>query len=844
MLPKDHQPHPLNGRWFFTQCAMGFEDASFFLNINVNGQDNYQSKALPYETLYSLPTPIVSNNNYFRQTYRSGDSMTVTIKNAATFGTQFFMKNLYVFREFIPFGLKFQHFSIQDIVSASPDWPELLYVIPFQTFTYGGTYTVTSTSYILPGGVNTITVSMIPVSTPNLYPPINFRTLNLITTANTQYTTADLENTVALAASGNQKVVFADNKALTCNTNYWMDLTSTGSSLYSCNSDCPSGNTMYPGVTLSKGYCNYPCTGSMNCPYQNSSLANLPTSFTCVSGATNIYYTCATVATPNYYGMIFNSFYTPANIYIDSAILPNFQSYTITIWYMADNVTVPNTNFLTAPAGSPRNYVFYSNSMKLYINTTNYLYYLEMAFAPTNPTDVTAWINLYEWNKLCFNVIYDGTNYNFQFITRNQVSTPVTLNPNTYTNSNQSLSYILFCHLDVSSCHGYSVYWASGFYRNMKIWNGDISQPFSNTQYEIIYSAYASRPYSIQLHFPLSQTYITTNTLSDPLNTSNNFVISNSWNLVFGLPTYNYNNKNDYIQSTSNFGSYMSNILNNVVTMGTCATGCTRCYGTSSSQCSVCSTGYFLVESSCRSASPATTYFTSPSLNGTPNPIYFNNFNSCCLPSKTSPQGTITFWAKVFGFSNKISDMIWYSGTGSSNMRLSYDSTSFGSNSNYGLSLIYNSGTPGTTVANLPTFRTFFGQWTFFSLAFYYNSSNAGFYPPMVSFEINSTSLPILSFNGMTNWSLAQFSIRPSLYGLVSSIKAYSTYIVGAYGFETNAASPTSPASRPSYFVQYIPPGIAATDCLAASSQTSPNFTDSYVCSNDYNFLSGHPINL
>lgn len=803
----------LDGKWFFTQCAMSFDHQLFYLNNVIDGLERFQSKTLNPEVLFTSPSN-VSNDTYFRTVYRTGETLTLKILNARNIGTKIFIKNLYLFREYIPKELKHLHFNTHKIVTSAAEWPELLYYMGFDTFTFGGSFTLTSYSCVLPTALTSITTTLTPTGTPNLDAPNNFKRLDLISVKNKFYSSSDLNTLGNITVGGNQFMNFDNSKALTCNSNYWLELTT-----FTCNSSCtnPSSMTMYPGVSDTKGYCNFSCSASMSCPNTSTGMATLWNNFSCSgAGISNVYYNCVNTSLPNYSNLYYNSFYTPANIFIGSTILPAYKSYLIEVWYLPDKY-MSLSNYVTTSAPNFANYIFYSNSMRIYINASTTKFMLELAYQTGNPTDINSNVNQAEWNKFIFCVLFDGTNYNMNFYVKNQM-TPLTLNGSSSTATNQSLSFILFCHLDVSNCNGNSVYWASGLYKGLRVWDGDLAQPYTIIQYDDLYSSFAftKRPSSIGLYYPLILGYLANNVLTDPGKPANNLTLTSTWN-PFKLQSYNYSSKLDYIQATSSFTQYMSGISNNAVTLAACNSACKRCFATTSSDCYECNSGYFLSQSSC--LGNGKNFFTSPSNAATPNDIDFKTFGA-----SITPMGTITFWAKIIATASTTCDLIKYG----ANLKLTYDGSNYGTNANYGLGLVNSS----TYLAKEPNFRNNFGKWTFFSLAYYDDTSTSAFFPTMLKFEINSNSYAILS-TSISGISISQFTIKNNLYGLVANIKAYSNYIIGAYGYETNSASPAAPFIKPTPFKTYLAPGSSSSDCLSPGADTV-SWTDPYSCSVDY----------
>ena len=93
-------------RWFYTRCAMSFDHGLTYTMTKTDGNaPTVQSTSLNLETLY----PATLNDVYFRTNYRSGDTLTLSIKFGSNVGTPVFLKNLYIFREFIPYDNYFHY---------------------------------------------------------------------------------------------------------------------------------------------------------------------------------------------------------------------------------------------------------------------------------------------------------------------------------------------------------------------------------------------------------------------------------------------------------------------------------------------------------------------------------------------------------------------------------------------------------------------------------------------------------------------------------------------------------------------------------------------------------------
>jgi hypothetical protein len=89
----------VSNRWFYARCAMSFDHAlTYSMNKIDDNAPTVVSNSLNKENLYSGLT----NDIYFRTYYRVGDTLTLKVNNANLVGSSVFLKNLYLFREFIP----------------------------------------------------------------------------------------------------------------------------------------------------------------------------------------------------------------------------------------------------------------------------------------------------------------------------------------------------------------------------------------------------------------------------------------------------------------------------------------------------------------------------------------------------------------------------------------------------------------------------------------------------------------------------------------------------------------------------------------------------------------------
>jgi len=182
-----------------------------------------------------------------------------------------------------------------------------------------------------------------------------------------------------------------------------------------------------------------------------------------------------------------------------SSVLNGLKSYIIEIWYYKDNI-LPVANIETNTAATKKNYIFYSNAIRLYWDYTNALakkYVIEYNYGNNQLTNVPGTTPLidFSWNKLIFNVFYDSTNppantiysYKFEFFTKNIIQGTAKMSVGTVNSpTDQSLKYIVWSHQDPDTTMAEisGLYWHSGFYRGLRIWDGTQADPWLLTQYD------------------------------------------------------------------------------------------------------------------------------------------------------------------------------------------------------------------------------------------------------------------------------------------------------------------------------------------------------------------------
>ena len=115
---QDNDANSIDGLWFYNRCAINYANKNFYVvtshNSHVktrqfianNGVDGYISKTLAQaDWIGQYTTGNTVNDTYFSHIYWPSDTITLKILNAKDVGTHFYIRNLYIFNEFLPLSL-------------------------------------------------------------------------------------------------------------------------------------------------------------------------------------------------------------------------------------------------------------------------------------------------------------------------------------------------------------------------------------------------------------------------------------------------------------------------------------------------------------------------------------------------------------------------------------------------------------------------------------------------------------------------------------------------------------------------------------------------------------------
>ena len=733
--------------WFYTKCAVSFDnedDKQNYLYIKYFDKTNF-NYIIKSNNAKSLNRTNCGHD--FKKYYEPDDYISLHFYkfnklNHDEHTCNVYMKQLVIFREFLPEPYDNKYFSVEKLLTSTLELPEVLFIIPFDELKKeSNKYKIKCYSYPQNIEENEIIISPREGSDFNLHPPKLFKRLNLLE-KNKKYLSTDLLEIGDITINEENTLLASyEGVPLSCADNFFLyyDIASTETdpTTYkgSCSENCPSDYTMVFGLGDRKGFCNKKCVPTLNeksCLNLKDDLLHLKTKFECSNNYYNLFYKCETKVNKENNTFYYDPHYTPANIIMDVRHY-NLKSYIIEFWYHYSDCGRITSG-----------YIFYSNQIQIKKVESSYNIY-------TTAHDVRGNITIDEsyWNHIIIEVYYDPreernnkTKVYIQLEYNSETPLEVDHSENSY-----PLDYIYFCNGRRSSCNNIEISWFCGYYKNLRLFNGVLSQRHIIFRYDYFYS---DMKYlllsSIVLYYPLYDDYISNNTLSQyqnklpPLLTTST---TNNW--IF--PQYNY---------------------------------CKKEYETKNYECP---TNQYLAKT-ISNDNDKITECSSKENKVLKLPLdYILNIE---IPDY-NPGVTLSFYIKIYGFktTGKI-DIIKLG----DNLKLSYNSNF--DDIYFGLNLVSFTGEAESSenvISNYYNFRKHFGLWTFISVSTF-NKIYDSFFPPMVRFEINNKKMSIVGPLDYLNITKLSFSTQ--IFALVQRIIIYNRYIIGTNAFETTNSDLTT----------------------------------------------------
>ncbi len=807
VIPSDNQIgrldiETMNGKWFHISCGISFYHEKLYLKTMVNGQMELKEKnLLKKEKLYpgsGLTDTQIENDVYYNHIINDGEYLYLKLKNFGNSKAKIYARHLMFFKEFIPIELQYMYFNFKDEIN----YKEILYQIPFDELFIQSGYSIKGYQYDGSGiESSNIILEISHSDMADFSPPLNFYRL-ILNKPNKKYTRIDLNDTSNTAnieidldktsTDPNYQYLYDDNKLLYCKENYFYN---DDNGIIECTiNSCKNGFSIYPefiiqnAATTTKrntGYC-FKCAESSKCNQDFSSKDDFdfdkhlyckevyPNSY-------NLFYTCPNQKY-NYhdYYLQYSGFYNSQTI--EFKLDKPLKSYIIEFWFYPDF-------FLRAQARKSqfnyptytKNFFFHSNVIDCYFSQTDRL--VPYIYDSYKIIKIETFFNSNEWNKF----IIVGKYY----ILTQDYSKTVFVNhafdqPFAFDMSKESKATILqtitFCENKCQDINSENIHWTTGYYRDLRIWDGDMASYSQVIQYNEIYPDYKliKRVFSILYFFPFSNEYIANNKIIDPKYNYKQFSITTG---NYNLKKYNYGWKFDIIKAKGEDG-YYSKHATDPAFIDSCDNGCKRCW--ERSFCYECMSTYFLSGRKCVPINQ-NYYFRNPTEENIDISLEYDDKSAI----------TICFWTKPIGFENE-KNLIITLGS-SPNLRLYFSSIE--DEPVYGLSLLGNGDTDdkNNIIGNEREFRDNIGKWTFISVAYHKKLENIGitYFPRMIKFEINTDSITADPEKIGSDPTFDKIIIDKGYFGLFFGIRYYTEYIIQSITYENDDLQIQNPFSVP-----------------------------------------------
>ena len=333
---------------------------------------------------------------------------------------------------------------------------------------------------------------------------------------NKKYTSPDLVEIEDVLRDDNTLIASYDYVPITCidkNFLTYRDITfanhvaPTPTYHGTCNPNCDLGYSSMHGLAENKGFCNQKCYNRENdpiCLNNNHDLLHLREKFQCKSGYFDIFYNCDKLDDEKEQNNVFlyNHDHGPANIVMDM-INYNLKSYIIEFWIFLTTCTqAPNTRyviFLTNQFEMTHQSFSSDNYIKSYANRTEHYVKIEDT----------------KWNHIVIEVYYDPRE---KYDQKSKIYLQTKLNSENpqlidYSENELPLEYIYFCNGRKASCNGKDIRWYCAYYRNLRLFNGNLAQRYITYRYDEYYRDYKYLLSSIKLYYPLYGHYVANNLL-------------------------------------------------------------------------------------------------------------------------------------------------------------------------------------------------------------------------------------------------------------------------------------------------------------------------------------------
>jgi hypothetical protein len=765
-----------DGTWVYTRCAVNLDGKSAY-NLIDNSKmlspvvTDKSSLGMAY---YYDTTQVDLPYNYFY-----GEYQYLRIKNAgslltSSYKTAFFIRGLTVFSEFIPKISQLQYFDFTSLTSNS-NFPGLYITMNPE---WSATSKVLSGYYFNAVG-NRISINFNTSFKTNYskYTALEsgFFRLNLAT-PNTYWSDSELipDATKILTCTANS-YCYMNLKQINCPSNQYYDM-----SINTCKVKCPentlpSYGSFYSTGNVKTGFCTKPC-GILNGPACAIIPSNFLTSFSCYTGFTRSHMMCVDNSLLSSGALHYSGFFgAPAKINIP---VPSTTNYFVDFWFFTDIV------FNQQPQDSSTNYyIWYTDAIGLIRKNNDKSSY--QIIGPNGTLYSTTFTLEYgQWYKIAYNV----KNNEVTLIYNRKTASNKTF---TYS-SNLTLTNIYFCHNTTCGPVGGTIKWASGYYRNIRVWSGDYMNLalYKNLdQYWTFLDSPTVRFTALKIFYPLNIKYLSEKKLRDPETTPIGDV-SPSGSYLDPYQLLNYSSNFDHSAAKSYISSFTFSNGFYKPNYTECPSNCEIC---NALECITCHATHYLKAGECINKASEYKYLISPGyLSETSTPV---DISFKAVTGVTS-SFTVSFFVKMLGWGTTMSsfDIFRYG----SEMQLTYDISKD--------ELYLTDG--NTKFATVKNFLSLFGTWINISFSYFYDSTKNSSFPAMMNFQVNFENKNISgNFN---NKEMNGIVIPKESIGIYAKIWVSSVYMTGPWGEISNKNTTFK-------FTKFIDGGTTNTNCVLVS---------------------------
>ena len=581
--------------WKYIRCAFSLRKASIYIehdDLVLVENDSYKNKRFTNDENLSS-----SLKRHSRYNFRKNETTKLSILSGINNGTSTYIKHINLIDMYVPNNLKYKYYNMSELNYI--DIP-LLSSIPFEL-------DASNVLTVYSDGVSFSTETVAFDTNKSLTPSINFKRLNILP-LNKIYDTSLLDTTSDIFPYyTNVKYVYLDNtNAIICNNAssnmFWL-------SDNTCSTQCDSNKFRNIISEFSSNnynsYCIETCTNVSNCPETtdaSTSLSDSSNGLICSANFINNENIC--YSNSDFDQMNFGLHYSQElNSPKIKFSLPNTEDFfTIDFWIYPDYTTAAMvTNGLTdsqIKAYYNSKYILSSDAFGLKFNSDSSALELINLADSENKTHT----NSGGFNPSWSHVIISINSTNAIATTKNKE------NSLTYT-SPFSLSFIEF-NQDTYENSGLT--WGSFYYSYLRIginknFRSAIEMDYTITTSWYLYKFDVLSFNNNTIDHNGDSTLFDNSPITieiDPLNLYNLYDNMPIVEISVGYAYEDTKDINNNFNTGLNISSVSSDNLNNLVTVDnaslfTCDSVCSRCYGTTSSDCFSCNNNYYYADSKC-----------------------------------------------------------------------------------------------------------------------------------------------------------------------------------------------------------------------------------------------------